>query len=195
MPARPATPRRPPPNYARLGEARIAYETSGSGTPVVLVHGWAGDRRMWKAQEERLSPQARVIALDLIGHGQSDAPEGKYTMARLAESITAVLDDVGVDRAVIVGYSQGVPVAREFWRLHPARTLGIAAIDGYLHAVPLNPWQTQMLELLRGPAWSDVVEKMASGMSSIPAKGVRSRARCRSSRVGRRDPLHALRAS
>jgi pimeloyl-ACP methyl ester carboxylesterase len=75
-------------------------------------------------------PNYRVIALDLIGHGNSDKPRTDYTMDYFAKSVEAVMNTAKVDKAVFVGHSLGMPVARQFYRMHPKRTLGIVNVDG-----------------------------------------------------------------
>jgi pimeloyl-ACP methyl ester carboxylesterase len=73
-----------------------------------------------------------VIALDLPGHGQSDKPQIAYTMDLFANAIDAVMRDAKVERAVLVGHSMGTPVARQFYRKYPQKTLAIVIVDGGL---------------------------------------------------------------
>ena len=158
-----------PTSYAMLDGARIAYETRGdAGTPLVLVHGWGSDRHSWRPQLEGEWPGIRLIAIDLIGHGESDAPDLAYTMDDMARSVAAVLDDLGIDRAVLVGHSMGVPVVRQFWHLFRGRTIAIVAVDGHLHPVPMSAWQEKMLAALKGPGWREAVEQMAGNIPSTP---------------------------
>jgi pimeloyl-ACP methyl ester carboxylesterase len=76
----------------------------------------------------------RMILIDLPGHGQSDKPEINYTMDLFARSVDAVLRDAGVEKAVLIGHSMGTPVARQFYRLFPKKTVALVAVDG-----PLRP--------------------------------------------------------
>lgn len=98
---------------------------------IVLIHGWMCNSDFW-SESIGAFPNKRVIAIDLIGHGKSDKPEIAYTMDLFARSVAAVLKEAGVDRAVLVGHSMGTPVARQFYRLHPERVLGIVIVDGSL---------------------------------------------------------------
>lgn len=148
--------------WTRLGDARIAYEVRGTGTPVVLLHGWGSDRRFWRAQLDATWSGVQLIAIDLIGHGHSDAPDAEYTADFLAASVTAVLDDLAVERAILVGHSMGVTVARQIYRASPERVIGLVVVDGFLREVPWSPWQEQMLVALKGPDYQSVIDQMVS---------------------------------
>jgi pimeloyl-ACP methyl ester carboxylesterase len=123
-----------PSRFASLDGNRIHYESVGSGREaLVLIHGWSGATTVWKLQVPELAKRAaRVIAVDLPGHGRSDKPQTAYSMDLFARSIEAVLRDAGVDRAVLVGHSMGTPVVRQFYRLYPEKTLALIAVDGAL---------------------------------------------------------------
>lgn len=93
-----------------------------SAAAVILLHGWALDRRMWAPQLSALSPDRLVIALDRRGFGFSSAPPD---LARETDDVVAVLDSVGKERAVVVGMSQAGMVATEFALRHPRRVAGL----------------------------------------------------------------------
>lgn len=110
----------------------IHYQTSGKGEDaLIFVHGWTCNSGYWRAQTSAF-PALRMIALDLPGHGQSGKPQTDYTMDYFARSIDAVMRHAGVKRAVLVGHSMGTPVVRQFYRLYPAKTLGLVIVDGAL---------------------------------------------------------------
>lgn len=116
--------------FARFGKARVHYQMSGQGEEaLIFVHGWACDADFWRRQAGVL-PSARVIAVDLPGHGRSDKPRADYTLDFFARSIAAVMRDAKVKRAVIVGHSMGAPVAGRFYGLYPKKTLGLVIVDG-----------------------------------------------------------------
>ncbi len=104
----------------RIGNLDIAYDDVGHGIPLLLVHGFPVDRRVWRPQVPVLSRHCRVLALDLPGHGDS-TPTGEYTMESLARLLEGFLDTLGVERAVLLGYSMGGSVALEFSRTYPKR--------------------------------------------------------------------------
>ncbi len=130
----------------------------------MFVHGWASDRSFWRPQMEGPNLGRRLVAVDLIGHGESDKPEVTYTMDLFARSVAAVLDELGIERAVLVGHSNGVPVVRQFYRMYPARTEALVVVDGPLRQVTPTPWQKQMMEQLRGPNYKQVLEMMVEQM-------------------------------
>jgi len=101
----------------------------GAGLPVVLIHGFPLDHTIWQAQIEALSPDYRVIAPDLRGHGDSPASDGVYSMDLLARDVLALLDDLGVERAVWVGHSMGGYATMAALRLAPERILGVALVN------------------------------------------------------------------
>lgn len=96
---------------ARLaaGDISIDYRSVGDGLPVVLIHGLACGKRMWFHQVRALSSHYRVITYDQRGHGLTDAPDDptRYSTAHLAQDLAAVLDGLGLDRVVLVGFSMG----------------------------------------------------------------------------------------
>jgi pimeloyl-ACP methyl ester carboxylesterase len=98
---------------AQSGGVRIAYEERGIGPPVLLVHGLGYDHHGWGPLPALLDENFRLLLLDNRGVGESDAPEGPYTVAELAADALAVLDAAGVERAHVVGVSLGGFVAQE----------------------------------------------------------------------------------
>lgn len=94
----------------------------GSGSPVLLVHGFPLDHTMWQAQIEALSPTHRVIAPDQRGFGGSTATPGTVSMERFADDLNEVLTALGIDEPVtLCGLSMGGYIAWQFWRKHAAR--------------------------------------------------------------------------
>src|SRR5678815_567908 len=97
--------------YAKLDGAKIHYKSYGKGKDaLVLVHCWSCNLELWRDHIPELSKRARVVALDLPGHGLSDKPETTYSMDFFADAIDAVMKDAGVEHAVLVGHSMGTPV-------------------------------------------------------------------------------------
>jgi pimeloyl-ACP methyl ester carboxylesterase len=103
------------------GGVRLAYEVDGSGPPLLLIHGLGYDRAGWGPMREALAERFRVIRFDNRGVGESDVPEGPYSVAALAADAVAVLDAVGVERAHVVGTSLGGMVAQEVALSFPER--------------------------------------------------------------------------
>ena len=80
---------------------KLAYEEAGSGTPLLLVHGWPHDHTMWAGQLGGLAPYARVLAPDLRGVGGSTV-RGPYTIDQYADDLISFLDALGIARAVVI---------------------------------------------------------------------------------------------
>ncbi len=101
---------------------RAVYRTAGRGPNVVLIHGMINSSRHWEAVAGRLAGSHRVIAPDLIGHGDSATPRGDYSLGAHAASIRDLLATLGVERATIVGHSLGGGVAMQFFYQFPQLT-------------------------------------------------------------------------
>ncbi len=116
---------------------RVIYRVAGSGPPVVLIHGMVNSSRHWEAVAMRLAERYTVIAPDLIGHGDSAAVRGDYSLGAHAASIRDMLAVIGIDRATIVGHSLGGGVAMQFFYQFPQRTerLVLVSSGGLGHEV------------------------------------------------------------
>lgn len=101
---------------------RAIYRVAGSGPTVVLIHGMVNSSRHWAAVAERLAGSYRVVAPDLLGHGDSATPRGDYSLGAHAAGIRDLLTTIGVERATIVGHSLGGGVAMQFFYQFPQRT-------------------------------------------------------------------------
>lgn len=111
-------------------EVRLAATRwPGSGTPVVLLHGLASQRRFWNLVASRLAGLP-LLAMDQRGHGESDRPEGPYDASTCATDLATAMDALGWSRAVVLGHSWGGTVAATFAAEHPDRTLALVALDG-----------------------------------------------------------------
>jgi pimeloyl-ACP methyl ester carboxylesterase len=161
-----ASPAEAPSRYATLDGHRVHYRSLGSGPrTLVFVHGWTGSLAMWRLQAPVFARKGfRVLALDLPGHGGSDAPEVAYTMGLFARAVDAVLRDAGAPRAVLVGHSMGTPVVREFYRQHPEKTEALVAVDGALRALFTPEEAERILGPYRGPGYARQLEKFADYM-------------------------------
>ena len=106
----------------RDGGGRIHYRVAGRGVPILLIHGGLVDSRMWDDQVASLSPGHCTIRYDQRGFGRSKAPTAAYSPV---EDVRAVLDKVGVSKAVVIGLSYGGQVAVDFALEHPERVLAL----------------------------------------------------------------------
>jgi pimeloyl-ACP methyl ester carboxylesterase len=108
---------------------RLAYERAGAGPAVVLLHGWPGDHADYRDVVPLLRDAGDVVVPDLRGFGASDKRPGEaavaYSAAAQARSVLALLDELGVDRAVVAGYDIGSRIAQELARTAPERVRAI----------------------------------------------------------------------
>ncbi|HEX9918435.1 MAG TPA: alpha/beta hydrolase [Pyrinomonadaceae bacterium] len=149
--------------FAKYGETKVHYQARGKGEEaLVFVHGWTCDSNFWRGQVGAF-PGARVVAVDLPGHGRSDKPRVDYTMDYFARSIEAVMRDAGIKRAVLVGHSMGTPVVRQFYRLYPERTLGLVIVDGALRLMLPKEQMEQFAARMRSD-YESVAPQMVEGM-------------------------------
>lgn len=153
--------------YAKLGQNKIHYQNYGSGKDaLVLVHCWTCNLEMWRDHIPEFSKRARVIALDLPGHGMSDKPETTYSMDFFADAIDAVMKDAGVEHAVLVGHSMGTPVVRQFYRRYPQKTLALVIVDGALRPFGTKEQAAQFSAPLRTPGYKEAGMQMFAQMTS-----------------------------
>ena len=108
---------------------RVIYRVAGSGPPVVLIHGMLNSSSHWQSVALDLAREYTVLAPDLIGHGDSAAPRGDYSLGAHAASIRDLLAAIGIDRATIVGHSLGGGVAMQFFYQFPQRVERLVLIS------------------------------------------------------------------
>lgn len=111
--------------YAQSEAARIYYEVHGDGPAVLFVHGSGGHHAAWWQQTPYFARAYSVITLDLRGFGNSTREAGEYDSLTFPADIVAVLDDAGIDRAVLVGQSIGAAAALKVAVAHPQRVAGV----------------------------------------------------------------------
>jgi pimeloyl-ACP methyl ester carboxylesterase len=98
---------------------RVAYRDAGEGEALLLIHGMAGSSATWRAVMPQLAKKYRVVAPDLIGHGESGKPRGDYSLGAFAVWLRDFLDELGIARVTVIGQSLGGGVAMQFIYQHP----------------------------------------------------------------------------
>lgn len=152
-----------------LGDGRslaVGRFGAGDGTPVVLVHGFGGDRKAWLFNQGTLAEGRQVLAVDLPGHGESGPPGDEAGIAGLARDLAAVLRALALGPAHLVGHSLGGAVALHAARAEPAlaRSLTLVApaglgdgvdasyLDGFLAAQRRKPMREALERLFADPS-------------------------------------------
>lgn len=133
--------------FLHLHGDRIAYRDEGEGEVLLLIHGMAGSSETWRSVIPPLSKKFRVIAPDLLGHGESAKPRTDYSLGAFAVWLRDFLDELGVSHATVVGHSLGGGVAMQFVYQHPdyAQRLILISSGG------LGPDVGWVLRLLSAP--------------------------------------------
>jgi len=108
---------------------RVIYRIAGDGPPVVLIHGMVNSSKHWEEVALRLADRYTVVAPDLLGHGDSAAVRGDYSLGAHASSIRDLLTTIGIERATVVGHSLGGGIAMQFFYQFPQRVERLALIS------------------------------------------------------------------
>jgi 3-oxoadipate enol-lactonase len=109
-----------------LRDFTMEYDEKGSGVPVIFIHGYPLNRRMWEPQVEALSDMARVIAPDLRGHGRSEVVPGMNTMDAMAKDIKELIENLDIQEPVVLaGLSMGGYISFAFYRSYPELVKGM----------------------------------------------------------------------
>ncbi len=110
------------------GGRTLAYDDTGSGTPLVLLHAFPLDREMWRPQVAALRESARVITIDLPGFGESPAI-ARFTIDDAADIVAELLGELKIPKAVVCGLSMGGYIALAISRRHPKFLAGMILAD------------------------------------------------------------------
>jgi pimeloyl-ACP methyl ester carboxylesterase len=159
----------------KLSEVEIDYAEEGSGPPVLLIHGFPFDRRIWESQIPALAARYRVSAPDLRGFGQSEAPAGPYSMDLFARDLFELMDRRGIERFAAAGHSMGGYILFAMHRLSPKRLTRLALLTTRATADDetgkKNREATAARVLAEGPAFlAEVMAERVLGRN--PAPGV-----------------------
>lgn len=116
--------------------ARVFYEVSGEGDAMLLLHGYPLSGALFARNRDALAEQYQVITVDHRGYGLSEAPAVPDDVALYASDALAVLDELGVQQAIIGGHSMGGPITFEMYKTDPDRFRAMMLIDTI--AAPAN---------------------------------------------------------
>jgi len=152
-------------SYLETGDSTLFYTATGSGTPVVLVHGWTADSIDYSWLIPLLEPHFRVIAYDLRGFGKS-APADGYGMDRQLDDLTAIIEHVAGEPALVVGHSLGGAIVSSMAAERPDRVLGVVVLDApYAVEEDGRPRVEGMRERLAGEQPQETVKSFFSQVS------------------------------
>jgi pimeloyl-ACP methyl ester carboxylesterase len=115
-------------NYAQLGNLKMYYEISGNpnGDWLILLHGISGSTRCWKYQVGDFNKHFRVLNVDLVGHGKTSSLDSeKYSGVIIANYVRLLMDELGIEKAHMLGLSLGTIVQQYFCELFPERVISL----------------------------------------------------------------------
>ncbi len=172
---------------ARIGDRALAYESFGGGEPLVLVHAFPLDGRMWTSTARSLAGRCRVIVPDMRGFGASDLGGGDPSIADMADDVAALLDSLGLQRASVGGLSMGGYVSLAFAARHRARLerLILADTRAAADSEVARAGRADALALVAREGVPALVERQVAALLS-PAASEATREHVRS--LGRQSP-------
>jgi pimeloyl-ACP methyl ester carboxylesterase len=152
---------------ARVNGIEIDYEDTGRGRPILLTHGHLSSRTAWDGQHRALGHRYRVISWDIRGHGQTETSDdpAQYSLPLTVADIRALLDYLGIERAVIGGLSLGGYVSLAFALAHPAMVEALVICDsgpGYRNAQAREQWNER--------AFARAADLEAQGLESLESR-------------------------
>jgi len=147
--------------FASIGEIVVHYAEAGpSGAPaVVFIHSLGTDRRVWDRVIPTVAAEHRTLSYDLRGHGLSDDPPGPYRLDQLVADLCRLLEDRGVETAVLVGISIGGQIALECAARHPALAKGLVLVDTAVRIGTVDGWN-QRIDTVQRSGLESVVPRV-----------------------------------
>jgi len=153
---------------------KLHYEETGSGTPVIFVHEFAGDARSWEPQLRHFGQRYRAVAYNARGYPPSDVPgdASAYSQGRAADDIAAVLDHLGIEAAHVVGLSMGGFATLHFGFRHPARARSLTVAGCGYGAEPgkreaFRDEGAKVVEFIRAQGMAAFAERYARGPTRV----------------------------
>ncbi len=169
--------------YAQSTGARLYYEETGAGYPILFVHEYGADHREWELQVRYFSREYRCIAYAARGYTPSDVPEDPklYGQDHSADDIAAVLRHLGIARAHVVGLSMGAFATLRFGLRHAplASALVVAGVGSGSNLAELAQWrrmQVEKSEQLMKEGWKNIAEETGHNPTRIQLKRKNPRA-------------------
>jgi pimeloyl-ACP methyl ester carboxylesterase len=122
-------------NFAAANGVRLHYLKAGQGDPVLLLHGFGQSSQMWRPLMRELAKDHTVVAADLRGAGQSDAPADGYSKSEMARDVRALMNGLGYSKASVVGHDIGMMVAYAYAAQFPGEVQKVVLMESVLPGV------------------------------------------------------------
>jgi pimeloyl-ACP methyl ester carboxylesterase len=151
------------PFYLSRDGVRLAHFEAGPANPqtppLFLIHGWKGDHSIMLPQIEHFAKSRRVVAINLRGHGASDAPEQEYTIPGFVDDLAWQCARLGLQRPLVIGHSLGGAIALELCGRFPDLACGLIMIDSIVvpsKEIGESPDLRQLIEGMGGPDYLEI---------------------------------------
>lgn len=132
----------------KVDNITLHYETHGEGEPLLMLHGLGSSSRDWDFQIPALAKKYRVIAPSLRGFGESDKPDGPYTVMQYARDAVALLNHLGIERSHVFGFSMGGAVAFQLAVEFQHRLKSLIVVNSQ-PSFELDHWRKHLMVLTR----------------------------------------------
>ncbi|GAB4110220.1 MAG: alpha/beta hydrolase [Roseiflexaceae bacterium] len=136
----------------------VHYEVLGKGRPVLFLHGWLGSWRYWFPTMERMSEHFRTYSFDFLGFGESRRKTATESIQAYSDQVIRFLDELGIERVMLVGHSMGGMVALKTAINHPRRITRVASVGAPIVGTSLS-W---LLKLTDQPMIASAFARMPS---------------------------------
>jgi len=167
----------------------IVYTSAGkSETALVFVHGWSCDKSYWDEQIKYFIKEFQVVTIDLAGHGESSSSRKDYTMKLFGNDVAAVVNDLKLEKVILIGHSMGGSVIIEAAKELGTKVVGLVGVDTYQSFT--DDWTAEQKEKFLEPFTKDfkssafefvkqmfpkgadeiLIKKVAEDMSSAPSE-------------------------
>jgi haloalkane dehalogenase len=135
---------------ARVADSSIHYLETGSGDPIVFLHGNPTSSYLWRNVIPHLAAEGRCLAPDLIGMGKSGKPRIDYRFVDHARYLDAWFDALSLDRVTLVVHDWGSALGIHWAKRHPQRVVGIAMMEAILRDIPWSDFPKELVEVFKG---------------------------------------------
>lgn len=150
--------------FAQVNDISMYYELHGKGAPIVLVEGFASNHQTWEEYVEPLAKHFQVLVFDNRGCGQTDAPEGAYSIEMLSKDAASLMDALKIKRAHMIGHSMGGSIIQQICFDYPEKIhKGIL-----LAAFPKISKRTMLQMDVQGQLFGDGASAEALILNSFP---------------------------
>jgi 2-succinyl-6-hydroxy-2,4-cyclohexadiene-1-carboxylate synthase len=125
----------------------VHYEMAGEGDCLILIHGFSDNLSLWYNQVPEFSKQYQVLTLDVRGHGQTETPDGEFSINLFAEDVRELLNALQIEKACVLGYSMGGRIALQLALNHPESVTGLVFANSGIAGAGYQMSEEQMKEM------------------------------------------------